>query len=489
MTKNLSGALVRGAMWSVALRWGVRLMGLLSTLVIARLLTPADYGLIAMASLVMGLIETFLDADASTALLRSPNADPDFVNSAWTARLLQSLLVATVIGIAAPFASIYFEEPRLSAVLWAFCFITVGSGVGSLGPLLARRDLDFFLEVKVALFARIVGFFATVGLALLLRTYWALVFGAVVGMLAGLIASYTVHPFRPRLTLSHFREIFGFSQWMLVSGIGLFFARKLDGFVVGRVGTAGDLGIYNLALELGQMITMELGAPLNRALLPVLANLHEDRSRMQAVMMKTVAAVNTVTLPAGIGLALVAPLAVPALLGPQWTAAIPLLAIFSVIGAIRFMTGPYYTLLMTLGHSRLLAFMSWTELAAFAAAIAVFYTDGVTGIAEARVCSTLLIGLVWIVIGARFGLQPLALGRAVLRPVIGTGLMALALWALPPLALPTLLELAYRIVAGAAVYCAWIGLSWIAAGRPDGLEQIAVEQLDAIRRRTVQAFR
>ena len=489
MSSDLGGALGRGAFWSIVLRWGTRLIGLLSTLVLARLLTPSDYGLVAMAALVMGLVETFLDADATTALLRSRTMDPDFQHSAWTLRLLQALVVASVGAICAPFAALYFEEPRITLLLFAYCVITVTSGFTSVGPLIARRQLDFFLEVKIGLFARFVGFVASLGLALVLRSYWALAFGAFVGALTSVVAGYVLHPYRPRIRFNHVRELFGYSQWLLVSGIGLFLARKLDGFVVGRKGSAADLGAYNVSLELGQMITMELGAPLNRSLLPVLANMHDDRPRMHFALMKTVAAVNTVTLPAGIGRACGAPDAVRALLGPQWSAAIPLLSIFASIGAIRFMTGPYYTLLMTLGMSRLMAIMSWIELGVFALAITFFWSYGIIGIAMARVVSALTMGGAWLFLGTRHGLELAAFVRAVYRPCLGTALMALTLWVLPPLGLTHLFELGYRVLVGAIVYLVFITLSWIAAGRPAGLEQMVVGKLGRLLDRRVHGDR
>lgn len=478
---SLAATLIRGTLWSVGLRWSLRLIGLLSTLIVARLLSPADFGLVAMAALVMGLVETFLDADAANALLRTPNATKEYADSAWTIKVIQSGVVASAVAIAAPFAAEYFKEPRVAPVIWALIVTILMSGFGSIGPLMARKELNFSLEVKVMLISRVATFIATVGLAIAWRSYWALVIGGLVGQVVGFIAGYAMHPYRPRFTLVHARDLWGYSQWMLVSGIGIFFARKLDGFVVGRAGTAKDLGVYNIAMEIGQMITMELGAPLNRALLPVLSTLHGDPLRMRAALMKTVAAVNTLTLPAGVGLALVANLVIPVVLGRAWNEAIPFLVLFSLIGAIRFVIGPYYTLLMTIGSSRTLAFMSWFEMIVFAAMAAVFWQRGVQGIAYARLVSTIVIVIVWIELGRRNGLPITALGRAVLRPAIGCVLMSLAIWLVP---LPDFGEgalLAAKIAIGGVVYIAWIIGSWVALGRPDGLENHFIEQAVSLR--------
>ncbi len=468
---GLAGALVRGTLWSVGLRWFVRLTGFLTTIVVARLLLPEDYGLLALAMLVIGLVQTFVDSGAATALLRLKEPSKAMVDSAWTLNLVQSLLVTAIVVAVAPLAARFFADPRLTWVVIALAPTVAMWGLGSIGPLLARKEFAFGLEFKVTVIMRVVSLVATIGAALVLRDYWALVIGALLGSLAYLVASYALHPYRPRFTFAHFGELWGFSQWMLVSGIGVYLARKVDGLVVGRVGTASEVGLYNLSLEVGSMITGELGAPLNRALLPVLAALQDEPARMRSALMETVAAVNLLTLPAGIGLALVAPYAVEVVFGPQWIAAAPLLAVFSFIGAIRFLVGPYYTLFLTVGRSRILASMSWAELAAFAAFAYWFLDDGVTGIAEARFLSCIVIVAAWVVLGRQHGLRVHDLVAAVARPLLGCALMASALWSLPAIDAPAIVQLAYRVAVGGAIYVAWIGGSWLAQGRPDGFEK------------------
>jgi lipopolysaccharide exporter len=386
-------------------------------------------------------------------------------------------VVFVVVAAGSPVASWYFDEPRLTSVLLALASTVVISGFGSMGPMLARKEFSYGLEVKIMLIARVTALGTTIAFAFILRNYWALVMGALVGHVVSLASSYILHPYRPRLSFAHAREFWGFSQWMLLSGIGIFFARKIDGFVVGRVGTAAEVGLYNLSLEFGSMVTGELGAPLNRALLPVLATLQDQPLRLRDALMQTVGAVNLVTLPAGFGLAMVAPLAVEVLLGPQWSAAAPLLALFSFIGAIRFTVGPYYTLFLTVGRSRLIAFMSWSELGIFAVATAFLLPGGIAGIAQARLISTVIIVAVWIVLGQANGLGVRDLMAAVVRPLIGSLLMCAAIWALPPLHILPVFELALKIAVGGLVYIVWATAAWHLQGRPDGFERRIVDYL------------
>ncbi|MFT4173282.1 MAG: lipopolysaccharide biosynthesis protein [Rhodocyclaceae bacterium] len=488
MAAELSSALMRGTLWSLALRWLTKVIGLVSTIVLARLLVPDDYGVMAMAMLVTGLVEVFLASGADNALLRQPNATRAYADSAWTMKIIEGVIVAAVVAAVAPLAAWYFREPRVAPVMWVLAGGFVIASLGSVGPLLARKDLNFALEVRLGIIAKVISFFVTILCAWWLRSYWALVIGVMSGHLSGCVLTYTLHPHRPRWDTSHVRELWSFSQWLLVSGIGNYFASKVDEFVAGRIGSPGELGVYRVSAEVGTMVSVELGAPINRALLPVLAAMQGDAARMRAALMKTVSAVNTVTLPAGIGLALVAEPAVAVLLGPDWMSAVPYLRVFALMGAVRFVVGPYYTLFMALGHSRVLAKMSWIELLLFAAlAVPLARAHGVPGLAAAKLGASVAIVLCWMALGHRHGLTVAQLGGRLARPVAGCILMAVTVWLLPVAGLPALLELMARVVAGAVVYGGWIALSWHLSGRPEGIETMIFQRLAPRWRRAKQA--
>lgn len=480
---DAGAALLRGTAWSLLMRWGIKLIGMVSMLILARLLAPADYGLMAMAMLVIGLVQVFLDASADTALLRHPEHGERIAHSAWTLRLLQSLAIALAIAVLAPLAALYFREPRVQPVMWVLAGGFVITGLGSVGPILARRELDFVLEVRIGLLSKLLSFALTLGCALWWRNYWALVVGQLVGQLAASVLSYRYHPYRPRVCFAHVRELWSFSQWLLISGIANYVGTKLDELIAGRVGTPRDLGHYRVSAELGMMVSIELGAPLSRALLPVLAAMQGDLPRMREALMKTVGAVNTVTLPAGIGLAMLAEEAVPVLLGAQWAPAAPLLRLFAAMGAVRFIVGPYYTLFTSLGRSGVLAAMGWLDVVVFCSIVWPSYQHfGFVGLAYARFFSLIVAVVVWLVVGHANGLLVPRLLREIWRPALGAALMAGVLAALP--AGWGVADLCGRIAVGAAVYAIWIVATWRLTGCPDGLE---ARLLDVLKRRLARA--
>ena len=109
--------MIRGSAWMIAWRWSIRGIGLVSTIALARLLTPADFGLVAMATLAVGLIEAFGDADFKLAIIRHPNPTRDHLDTAWTLGILTGTVVALALVVLAPAAAAYFNEPRVVLVI------------------------------------------------------------------------------------------------------------------------------------------------------------------------------------------------------------------------------------------------------------------------------------------------------------------------------------------------------------------------------------
>lgn len=472
-------ALVVGTLWSVAMRWGIKGLGLLSTLVLARILTPGDYGVVAMAMLVVGLAEVLIDFGASTALLREPNADRGFIDSAWTLGVIQGFIVAGLLAIAAPLAGQYFQEPRVVAVIWVIAPFIALSSMGNIGITLARKQLNFALEFRYALIAKLIGVLVTVVAAILLRDFRALVIGVAAGHLSGMLLGYVMHPYRPRWCTTSFGAMWNFSKWLLIGGIGNFAIRKIDELAAGRLGTAAQFGAYTVGADIGQLVTAEVGPPINRTLLPTLSSMHEDVARMRQATLKVLAVVATVVLPLGVGLALVAPAATHVLLGAKWDAATPFVAIFALTGAARVLSGPFWTLLLVLGRTKLQASNVWIEFAIFVvAAVALVPTFGFVGLAYARLISAVAISAIYMVTGHYIAeLSYTALAQALWRPVAGVALMAVVLPWFADADRVAALQLALLVGIGGVLYTGWITLSWWLAGRPDGIERMVFERL------------
>lgn len=470
----LSERLIRGSAWMVAMRWSVRAIGIVSTIILARLLDPQDFGLVAMATVVVGLADTVFSLGVEAALIQNREATREDFDTAWTIQVLQGAIVAALLALAAPLAVRYYGEPRVELVLWILAAGYLVQSAQNIGVVGFQRDLQFARDFRFMVARKVVAFAITVGVALWLRSYWALVAGILAGNLVTTLLSYAMHPYRPRPSLARWSKLWSFSQWMLVRNIGGYAMARGDEFIVGGVAGTRSMGLYSIASEISQMPSSELVAPLDRALFPGFAMIQRQRERLRDAFCRVLQVIALLALPLGLGLAATAPNAVRVVLGTKWVEMIPLVQVLAVAGAIASLRYTPSTVLLAVGGVRAIAFMPWINLAVFVgAALPLAHWYGLIGIAYAKlfigiVTAPVLFGLLI----ARTDIRWSDFVRSIWRPAIaGAAMVAFLAW-LPDDVLGTpLASLAIEVVAGALVYAALVVLLWFASGRPDGAER------------------
>jgi O-antigen/teichoic acid export membrane protein len=474
--------LLRGAAWTVGTRWAIKVIAFINTVIMARLILPADYGVVAMAMLVVGLIQAMMDFGAATAILRKGQVTEDFVNSAWTLRVLQSLCIAVLLVAVSWFAADYFNEPRVQAVLWVLALCLVFEGANNIGLVLAQKSFQFSVDFKVNVCSKILSVVVTLGFGLWLRDYRALVIGMVVGFVSSWVLSYLLHPFRPRFCVKHIPEIWSVTKWLMLASIGHYVLQKADELVASKFFSTSQFGAYSMGSELGRLPVSEVGPAMVRSILPVLSSIQCDRLRTRSAIIKTVAAANTLTLPIGFGVAALGPLITAVVLGPNWLEAAPFVALFAVAGSVRFMLSPLESLLVLDGHTRPLSTVVWLQAAVLGLAIWwLMPLLGMVGLAWARllsVCfSSLMVGYyAW----SLSQVAPRDLLKALIRSLGGSALMYLLVTAvLPSLPGGDIPRLLTGVGLGAVFFTMWSLLSWRLAGRPEGLESTVLDLLKA----------
>ena len=184
---NFGKHLLRGSVWMIGARWAMRLIGLVSTMILARLLAPEDFGLIAMVMLAYGLLETISYAGVDLALMRTGADTREHYDTAWTVQILQGCFIAALMLVAAPWVAASFSEPRLVQVTWFVAPRAVIDCFQNIGVVAFRKELDFAKEFRFTLYNKLLNFVFVVAAALWFRNYWALVWGALTASIIGLI--------------------------------------------------------------------------------------------------------------------------------------------------------------------------------------------------------------------------------------------------------------------------------------------------------------
>lgn len=330
---SAQGSLMRktivGAGWLVLWRMITRSLGLVSTLVLARLLLPADYGLVGMATTFSYGVEALSQLGLPEALMRRREEGLELHHTAFTLQLGRALATGLIIAAAAPAASWWFAEPRLVPVLQVLGGITVLNGLENVGMAEYRRAMRFDVQFRVMSVTRLAAFLTTVGCALAWRNYWALLAGQVVGSATRAALSYALHPFRPRLRLARWRELARFSVWTWAVAVASLVWDRCDPFVLGPTFGPARLGLYLLAMEVALLPVTELVAPASEALYAAFSHAQKDGASSVHHAPQAAGIILLGVAPVVLGVSAASGPIVEVLLGAKWAEAWPIVAVLS----------------------------------------------------------------------------------------------------------------------------------------------------------------
>jgi O-antigen/teichoic acid export membrane protein len=455
---------------------------LVSTIVLARLLLPSDFGVIVLASIVIGFVDTVFDLGVHIPLIQRKNPSRDEFDTAWTLRLLQSIVAAVVLLLVAEPAAAYLGDDRVGPVMQVLAAALLFVGLENIGTVYFQRHLQFRRDFLFLFVRRISGVAVALFLAWHLQSYWALVAGTVTGRAVGCLASYALHPYRPRLSLAAFRSLWSVSQWTLVRNLAAFAESRVDKLAIAKLAGSPAAGAYGTAEEFALLPITEFLAPLGRALLPLLASANQDGDRLRLAYLHALEVQCLVAIPAAVGLHCIAPELVLVVLGVNWIAATPFLATLALVGIAVTVTHAAFYVFMATGRMALLAALSLFQLTVLVCLLALTWrTSDPAWIPWLRLLAAAAIipPVLYCLLRTVPALRLVHVGRALIRPSAAALSMYLALLYVPDAAAGTLSVLAVKVLVGVLCYIAALFFLWFAAGRPAGPESRALATLQA----------
>jgi O-antigen/teichoic acid export membrane protein len=477
---QINHRMIQGIAWMIAARLADRSIGMVSTLLLARLLLPDDFGLVAMATAIGGLLDVLSAFSFDLALIQKKQASRVHYDTVFTLNVLFGLCCcALMVALAWP-AAHFYDEPRLVTVMLVLSLMYGVSAFSNVGVINFRKELNFRQEFIFIFARRAVTFTVTIGMALWLHSYWALLLGMCIGRIVTVWMSYHMSDFRPRLSLAAAPELFHFSRWMLLNNCLGFLRHDGCTFIIGRYFGAAGLGVYTVAYEISNLPSTELVAPINRVTFPGFSKMGE-RALISAAYFRLLGMITLLILPVGIGIACVAEPLVHALLGERWQQAIPLIAILAVSGALGATQTNNASVWLALGRPHEVAIVQSCYLLVLFPALYIFLRRyGVVGAGYAYLAAQ----LVDVVLEMRVTRRVLGFGwdrvlRTVWRPVIAVSLMYLVVTQLDQaIALyMAWLRLALDALAGAVVYAVTVTLLWHVSARPDSAERFCLNRI------------
>jgi O-antigen/teichoic acid export membrane protein len=380
---SMRSRVLRGLVWKVISQAFTQTWQTAVAIILARLLVPEDFGLAAMVIVFAAVVPVFSDLALGAALVQRRHlTEADRSTVFWTSAGIGAAF--TLLGVAAswPLAAFY-GEPEVQPLFAALSLSFVVTALGTTQKALLTREMSF-KSLELRLMAGTVAA-ATVGVALAAAGYgpWAIIGQQIVLAVASTLFLWVFSPWRPRLTfsLASLRRLAGFSASVFGTRVLFYANRNSDNLLVGRVLGAGQLGAYALAYNVMLAPLNRLGWPIAEVLFPAFSRMQNEPGRMASAWVRVNRLVGAATIPATLGLAVVAPEFVTVVLGERWRDAEPVIRLLAWVGLLQSLGTLNSAILQARDRARTLFFYSVVALAASLVGFTVGLEWGIVGVA------------------------------------------------------------------------------------------------------------
>lgn len=344
-----------GVRWSTFSSFGRAALQIVQISILARILTPADFGLVALVISIMAILQIFADAGISNAIIHYHDISQNQLSSLYWLNVGVSVFLALLLLVISPWVSIWYGQPEMKLLLLVAGGTLVVGALAQQIRVVAQKKLRFEALAKIEIFSTLFGFMMTVTSAFKGAGVYSIVVGSFTTATIGcaLVWIRLAGGWRPqfRLNILEIREFLIFGAYMIGNNLANTFNSQIDIMLGGKILGSQAIGLYSMPRDLNLRIAGIINPIITNVGLPVMARAQNDKALLKRVYLQTMRMTASVSFPVYITLALFSPETVQILLGAKWEAAVPLLRIFSVWGMLRSIGNPIGSLLMACGRA------------------------------------------------------------------------------------------------------------------------------------------
>lgn len=437
------------------------LLSVTTTVIVARILSPGDYGVIAMWAPIFAFVQLFQDFGFSTATVQAKTLSSEQSSTLFWINVLASLVIAFLLISGAQFVGTFFHDSRVSSVTAASASIVLVGSLAIQHSALLNREMRFRALAMIATAAALTNAAVTIALALYLRSYWALFLGNLAAVIVQVLLTWVLSGWRPgrRAPLRDARELLGFGTHVATFNLVNFLSRNADNILIGRYWGAGPLGLYDRSYKLMMTPLQLVNAPLSRVMLPVLSQLRDEPRRFRKSYLFTVQAILLATAPAAAIAAAESDKIVLLLLGPKWTAAAPIFFWLALVMIYQPAASALGWLPLSCGRARVYAALGVFSSVATVISFLIGLPAGPVGVARAYFLVNFFVVTLTLVVWASKG-SPVRIADLALLP-LPTFIAVAISWLLVRATEDQLTPLALIIVAIPASYLIALTTIWL----------------------------
>ncbi len=377
--------------WMSGLRFFMRIIAMARIAILARLLTPAQFGIFGIATLVLSLVETLAETGINIFLLNDQIQLKKYVTSAWVVSIIRGIIISVIIFLFAPFTASFFKIPDATFIVQLIALVPLIRGFINPAIIQFQKELDFQKEFLFKFTLYFFEAFIAVILVYISKSVSSLAWAMIASAFLEVAMSFIYLKIKPvfQIEKDKIKEIIHQGKWVTLSGIFNYLFHNGDNIVVGRILGVTALGYYDTAYKISMLPITEVGNVIQQVTLPVYSKIHTDKKRLWKAFMKTIIGVSLLTIPMGILFIVFTQQIIMLLLGAKWLPAVPVLQVLTIFGVIRAISSTPVSLFYAIGNHSYVTVITLVSFLAMALTIIPFITwYGLLGAGYAAIFAT-----------------------------------------------------------------------------------------------------
>jgi len=382
---------IKGVSFIGFLRFSTKVIGFFETIILARILAPAQFGAYGIALLVLGLLEVITETGVNMILVQEKEIEK-YISSAWVVSIGRGMIITVLMLISAPFTANFFHSPQSLSLLTFLALVPFIRGFINPGVVKLQKNLLFGKDFSYRFTILVIDTITTITVTYLTRSPIGIAFGLLAGVVVEVLLSFVVIKPRPGFDFKreYVSKIFHGGKWITANGIFDYLFENSDNIVVGRILGASSLGIYQIAYSLAVMPLTEMGKVFQYVGTPILVNISDNVLRLRNEFAKTIFINFVLALPFVV-IIICFPGFFIWLLGDKWSGILPVLPILVCVGFVRSMTGASSALFYSMRRQKIPMLTALiTSIGLVILIIPLVYYYGIVGAAIAALISSLL---------------------------------------------------------------------------------------------------
>ena len=364
MEKNLKNIVIRGGIWNTVNKIFFLGLGFIQLIILARLLSPKDFGLMSIALLTIATFDSLIVTGFPEALIQKKGEALNYYDTVWTISALKSLSLFIIIFFLAKPIAIFFNDLSLVFIIKVISLSIIFRGISSIGIVIFRKEIDFYNYFIYYSSGSIVNFIVSISLAFIFKNVWALVIGYVLGDFARFIISYCLFNYKPKIKIKteQLKELFSFGIWIFLARIVSFFIRNIDRFVISKILGIIPLGFYQMASSFSNSSFLEITDVIYQVTFPAYSKIQDQFQALKDSYLKSLQVLSLIIIPCAGAVFILAPEIVKIFLGQKWLSIISPLRILSLLGMVCVFNSPLSSMILVKRKQNIGLFFSFIQL-------------------------------------------------------------------------------------------------------------------------------